>query len=295
MSRHTPALNALRVFETAARHMNFTRAGEELNMSQAAVSQRIKSLENSLGKPLFYRANRTLDLTDVGRAYLPAVRDALERLDNATEQLFERTDSRVLSVRVASSFATLWLAPRLSRFQDANPDIDIRLITTSNIEYHDLDISFDAEIRYGTGHWPGLRADRLMDVDVFPVCAPALGKQLNSPHDLRAQTLIHVIGYDEDWHMWLSHAGIDDVSPTRGMQMDATVTALQAAQDGAGVALGRAPLVGGLIRSGRLITPFAQALRASKSYYLVSPAGRARRPEMVAFRRWLSDETAGEP
>jgi LysR family glycine cleavage system transcriptional activator len=294
MSKRYPSLNALRVFEVAARHMSFTEAAQELNMSQAAISQRIKALEGYLSKPLFYRNNRSLELTDVAKAYLPSVRKALVLLDRATDQLFEWSPSKhVLSIRVASSFATMWLVPRLASFQQAYPQIDIRLIMNSDVTYDTLDRSFDSEIRFGEGNWPGLTVQHLMDIDIFPVCSPNFLSRLRNPEDLQDLPLIHVMGYDEDWAMWLGKNGVPDVDHTRGLQVDATITAIQAAQEGAGVALGRTPMIKSLLQSRRLVMPFRQipGLPTGKSYYLVSHGDKNERPEILKFRAWLKAES----
>jgi LysR family glycine cleavage system transcriptional activator len=292
-----PSLNALRIFDVAARHMSFTKAAEHLNMSQAAVSQRIKALEDYLAKPLFNRGNRSLELTDVAKAYLPSVRKAIERLDRATDQLFEWSDdNRVLSIRVASAFTNMWLAPRLASFQQAYPDINIRLIMNSDYNYDALDRSFDAEIRYGNGHWPDVSAHHLMDCEIFPVCAPMMLHKLKTPEDLGKQPLIHVMGYDEDWAMWLAKNNVKSVDHTRGLQVDATITAIQVAQEGAGVALGRTSLVNSLIQSGRLAIPFKNVPRlpTGKAYYLVTHTSAAERPELSNFRQWLEAEVSNQ-
>ncbi len=285
-----PALNALRVFEVAARHMSFTRASEELNISQAAVSQRIKSLEAQLGKPLFHRHAKSLFLTDVAKAYLPLVRDGLTRLDSATEQLFESGDRTLLTVRATAGLATLWLAPLLQEFQARHPNIDLRVITAAYADDLPKEPALDIEIRYGSGGWSGLQVDRLLDVEVFPVCAPALSEVLRQPTDLGKFDLLHVVGYGEDWHSWLQTAGAEGIDPSRGVQVDASVTALQMAQEGAGIALGRSPLVTGLIEAGRLIAPFDVALTLPQAYYLVCPVEIAQRPSVMAFREWIIEK-----
>jgi len=293
MSKRYPSLNALRIFEIAARHMSFTKAGEELNMSQAAVSQRIKALEGYLDKPLFYRNNRSLELTEVAMAYLPSVRDAIDRLDRATDQLFEWSDTKhIISIRVASGFATLWLAPHLGSFQQTYPDIDIRLIMSSEIIYEPLESSFDAAIRYGDGNWPDLTVQHLMDVDLFPICSPTMRARIRAPEDLGDHPLIHVMGYDEDWASWLEHHDISSVDHTRGLQVNATITAMQVAQEGGGVALGRTPLIKNLLQSRRLVNPFENLAHMStgKAYYLVSHKDRPETPELRDFRDWLSQE-----
>jgi len=290
MQRRLPPLNWLKTFEAAARHLSFTKAGAELNMSQAAVSQRVKALEDYLGSALFYRHNRALTLTEVAKAYLPSVRASLDQLDTVTEQLFARRDSSVLTVRATAGFAALWLAPRLIRFHKQHPDIDLRLITADSIEDQPMGPDFDAEIRYGSGRWTGLRADKLMDVEIFPVCAPDLAAELQEPDDLRRHSLIHVIGYQEDWPMWLKGAKAADVESSRGIQVDATLTALEAAREGAGIALGRTPLVNRQLDSGRLVRPFPERVMTGKAYYLIGSAAQSSRPDFAAFRAWLLSE-----
>jgi len=287
MTSQRPALNALRIFEVAARHLSFTRAGAELNVSQAAVSQRIRGLETQLGKALFHRSPKSLSLTDVAKAYLPLVQDGLARLDSATEQLFEVADRPLLTVRATAGFATLWLAPLLQDFQNLHPDIDLRVITAAYADDLPTESGLDMEIRFGSGKWRGLKADKLLDVEVFPVCAPGLREGLVQPDDLKGFDLLHVVGYSEDWHSWLRAAGATDVDPSRGVQVDASVAALQMAQEGAGVALARSPLVNGLLASGRLEAPFDFALKLPEAYYFVCPARITGRPSVVAFRNWI--------
>ncbi len=293
MSISPPALNALRVFEVAARHMSFTRASEELNISQAAVSQRIKSLEAHLGKPLFHRHAKSLFLTDVAKAYLPLVRDGLARLDSATEQLFEVGDRTLLTVRATAGLATLWLAPLLQEFQALHPNIDLRVITAAYADDLPKHPALEVEIRYGLGGWSGLQVDKLLEVKVFPVCAPSLSEGLQQPDDLRNFDLLHVVGYGEDWHSWLQAAGTDGIDPSRGVQVDASVAALQMAQEGAGIALGRSPLVTGLIDAGRLVAPFDIALKLPQAYYLVCPMEIVQRPSVLAFREWIIEKAGG--
>ena len=286
MARRLPPLNSLRAFEAAARHMSFTRAAAELNVSQAAVSQQIKLLEQRLGEMLFRRRHRGLALTDIGQAYLPSVRAAFDRLERATEQLFESGGARVLSVRVSTSLATLWLVPRLSLFQAAHPAIEVHLITAKHYDEFTGE-NVHMEIRHGHGEWSGMRADLLLGEELFPVCHPSL---LEGDAELADQTLLHVIGYDEDWHMWLRAAGAGHIDPTRGLQFDTSVTALQAAVDGLGVALGRTPLVAGELAAGNLVAPFQVAVPGDRAYYLVCREDDAERPRIAAFRHWLLAE-----
>jgi len=291
VARRFPQLNQLRVFEAAARHLSFTRAGEELSISQAAVSQQVKALETYFDTALFRRRHRTLELTDIGQAYLPAVAEALARLDAATEQIFPRAGRVVLTLRLSASLATLWLIPRLAPFYDAHPEIDLRLIThVARGESASAVGGADLEIRYGSGEWPGVIVDKLMDATIFPVCAPVLldGEDaIKRPEDLTRHTLLHVIGYDADWNDWLHKAGARDVDPVRGQQFDATMMALQAAEGGGGVALGRRPMVDDQLEAGKLVKPFDGPELTRGAFYLVRSASKRVPGKAHAFRDWL--------
>lgn len=295
MVRRLPPLNAVRAFEAAARHLSFTRAAEELHVTQAAVSHQIKSLEESLGLRLFDRRHRALALTAAGQRYLPGVRAAFERLATATEQLVGAEARGAVTVSMLSAFATKWLLPRLSRFRAAQPEIDVRITTSTQlVEFGRDDV--DMAIRYGHGRWPGVEAVRLVSEDLFPVCAPALldGKSpLRQPTDLAHQTLLHVGAFPEDWRVWLTAAEVSGVDPTRGPQFDMTLLALDAAANGLGVALGRTALVAEDLASGRLVKPFELIVPIETAYYVVTPARRALAPKVAAFRDWLLQE-AGE-
>ena len=201
--------------------------------------------------------------------------------------MFEVGDRPLLTVRATAGFATLWLAPLLHDFQALHPTIDIRVITAAYAGDLPAAADRDLEICIGSGNWRGLRADKLLDVEVFPVCAPALRAGLDQPGDLKNFDLLHVVGYSEDWHSWLRAAGVEGVDPSRGVQVDASVAALQMAQEGAGVALARSPLVTGLLDLGRLVAPFDFALKLPEAYYLVCPNDIAERPSVLAFRKWI--------
>src|ERR1700749_2092852 len=190
MSARLPSLNGLRAFEAAARHLSFTVAAAELNVTQSAISHQIRRLEEELGIRLFIRKNRALALTPEAREYLPGIRAAFNDLRLATDQLLRKEDDRVLTVSTLASLAAKWLLPRLSRFQDAHPGIDVRITTsTALVDFKAGDV--DAAIRYGRGQWPGLRADWLTADELFPVCSPALltgDRPLRCPQDLANYT-----------------------------------------------------------------------------------------------------------
>lgn len=287
-----PSLNGLRAFEAAARHLSFTRAAQELNVTQTAISHQISRLEAELGIRLFVRQARALTLTPEARDYLPGVRAAFQDLRRATERLLRKDDDRVLTVSTLTSFAAKWLMPRLSQFQQDNPSIDVRVTTSTALVDFSRD-TVDAAIRHGRGHWAGLRADWLMAEDIFPVCSPSLlnGKRpLKRPEDLAHHTLLHTSdGFEEDWRVWLTAAGLPtDISQLPGLTFDLSFMTVQAAIDGMGVAIGRTAFVEADIAKGRLIAPFQMSLPADAGFYLVAPEAKANSPKIAAFRKWLT-------
>src|SRR5580693_5037026 len=291
MSARLPSLNGLRAFEAAARHLSFTRAASELNVTQTAISHQIKRLEEELGLRLFVRQNRALVLTPEARDYLPGVRAAFNDLRLATDRLRRTDNDHVLTVSTLASLAAKWLLPRLTAFQEAHPGIDVRITTSPGlVDFKSGDV--DAAIRYGRGHWPGLRADWLMADQLFPVCSPAAligNRPLRCPEDLKDYTLLHTSGgYDDDWRLWLTAAGLPtNLSTHPGLTFDLIFMTVQAAIDGIGVAMGRTSYVEADIASGRLVVPFKITLPADAGFYLVSPQASADTPKLSAFRQWL--------
>ena len=290
-SGRLPSLNGLRAFEAAARHLSFTTAASELNVTQTAISHQIRRLEEELGIRLFVRRNRALALTAEARDYLPGVRAAFNDLRLATDRLLRRDDGHVLTVSTLASLAAKWLLPRLSAFQESHPGIDVRITTSTGlVDFRTGDV--DAAIRYGRGHWQGLRADWLMADELFPVCSPALlngNKPLRCPEDLVHHTLLHSSGgYDDDWRLWLTAAGLPaDISRQPGLSFDLIFLTVQAAIDGSGIAMGRTSYVQDDIAKGRLVVPFEIALPADAGFYLVSPEAKTDPPKLAAFRQWL--------
>ncbi|MGF1640350.1 MAG: transcriptional regulator GcvA [Rhodospirillales bacterium] len=295
MSRRLPPLNGLRAFEAAARHLSFTRAAEELAVTQAAISHQVKALEDRLGLTLFRRFNRALLLTDEGQTLFPAVRDALDGLAAAVERLGGRDGAGPLTVSTLPSFAAKWLVPRMSRFQDAHPEIELRLAAAERIVDFARD-DVDVAIRFGRGDWPGVVAERVVDEVVTPVCSPALADRLRTPSDLAGVTLLHETKLPRDptpdWAGWLAAAGVDGIDAGRGPRFSHTHMILQTAMDGRGVALAGLVLVDDDIAAGRLVAPFALRLASPFSYWLVCPAATARRPKVRAFWQWVKAETA---
>lgn len=286
-----PSLNGLRAFEAAARHMSFTRAAAELNVTQTAVSHQIRRLEEQLGKRLFVRQSRSLVLTREGADYLPAVTTAFADLRRATERLQRADRQGLITVSTTASLAAKWLITRVAGFQDAHPGIEVRITTSSHlVDFRREQV--DLAVRYGRGNWPGLRAQWLMAEDLFPVCSPALMSGINPlrrPEDLARHTLLHATAAREDWQLWLTAAGLPvSLALRRGLSFDQNFMALQAAVDGLGVALGRTSLVEQDIAGGRLIVPFDVVLPADAGYYIVTPEETADVAKLVLFSKWLT-------
>jgi LysR family glycine cleavage system transcriptional activator len=285
-----PSLNGLRAFEAAARSLSFTYAAVELNVTQTAISHQIRRLEDQLGIKLFIRQNRTLALTREAQDYLPSVRSAFEDLRRATERLRRGGHDGRLTVSTTASLATKWLVSRVAAFQDANPGLEVR-ITTGNklVDFRQDEV--DMAVRYGRGHWPGVRADWLMAERVFPVCAPRLlngPEPLRQPADLAHHTLLHATVSRDDWRLWLTAAGLPfSIAARRGLTFDEAFLAIQAAVEGLGVALGRHHLVEADIAAGRLIAPFDTVLPQDAGYYVVTPEATVDDPKIVLFRDWL--------
>ena len=291
MTARLPSLNGLRAFEAAARHLSFTLATSELNVTQTAISHQIRRLEEELGIRLFIRQNRALALTPEARDYLPGVRAAFNDLRLATDRLLRKEDDKVLTVSTLASLAAKWLLPRLTDFQEQHPGIDVRITTSTGLVDFQRD-NVDAAIRYGRGQWPGVRADWLMADELFPVCSPSLlrgDKPLRRPEDLRNHPLLHTSNTNsDDWRLWLTAAGLPvDIARQPGITFDMIFMTIQAAIDGIGVAMGRTSYVQDDIAKGRLVVPFKIALPADAGFYLVAPEGRREAPKLAAFRQWI--------
>lgn len=308
-----PPLNALRAFEAAARLLSFKNAARELHVTAGAVSHQVKLLEEHLGRPLFRRLTRKLELTPEGAAMLPQVQDALQTLVSALEKARERAGRCALTVVAPPNFAARWLIPRLAGFTGAHPDLELHVASRpSMIDGRGEDESPAppdgaeespmAMIRYGDGDYPGLRVDRVFAATYVPVCSPELLKgphPLRAPDDLRHHTLLHDQTVTEEdarpsWNDWLASVGIRDIDATRGPHFSDASLAFEAALEGMGVALVMRPLVRSDIEEGRLVIPFDIASPASYAYYLVTPESALEDGALGAFRQWLLAESAPE-
>ncbi|MEM8818474.1 MAG: transcriptional regulator GcvA [Pseudomonadota bacterium] len=296
MRRALPPLNALRAFEAAARHLSFTKAAAELNVTPAAISHQVKSFEAFLGVPLFRRLTRALRLTDAGQAALPLLQDGFDALAAGVDRLRSFRDADELTISVSPSFGAMWLVPRLDRFRRRYPEIEIRIDGTDrrvDIRSGEADLA----IRYGAGGYTSVRVDRLFGQVNTPVCSPSLLKgptPLRQPADLSHHTLLHIDWKDAEasWRMWLLAAGLPEIDAMRGPRFSAEDMAVRAAVDRQGVALVGHRLVADHLAAGRLVRPFDDSFSTplSFAYYLLSPKDGAS-ASIAAFRTWLLEET----
>jgi len=296
--RRLPPLNALRAFEAAARHLNFSRAADELSVTPGAVSQQIQNLEDYVGAALFKRTPKGLLLTDAAQTALPALREAFDRLAEASSLLTAAVDGRRLTLTAPPSFAAKWLVPRLKRFEEAYPQIDVWLSADMDI----VDFAageIDLAIRYGAGRYPGLEIMRLLRETVIPVASPALiaENRLTEPADLAHHTLLHDGSPDADescpdWSMWLAARGVRGVDGTRGPRFNQSSLVIEAALGGRGVALAKGTLAQDDLDARRLVTPLQMSTAVDFAYYVVHPKAKGRLPQVKAFVGWITAEAA---
>src|SRR5215469_415690 len=285
MPRRLPQLNALKAFEAAARHVSFTRAAEELCVTQGAISHQVKALEAELGVKLFNREMQRLVITDAGRDYLLVVRDAFDRIAMGTERLVQRQSSGMLTVSTSPDFAAKWLVHRLGRFAEAHPEIDLRVSATMHhIDFAREDV--DIAVRHGDGNWPGLHVTQLCTEHLFAVCSAALASKLKRPSDVLNLPLLHLDDRSV-WSAWLDAAGVVVPDAIHGPVLNRASMLIDAAAEGQGVALARTTLAAWDLIHNRLVRPFPITLPLSKSYWIVCPKTTAKLPKLVAFRAWL--------
>lgn len=300
--KRLPPLNSLRVFESAARHLSFTKAAEELHVTPGAVSQQIKALEDFIGTPVFRRHKRTLLLTDEAQAGLPVLREGFEKLAEAARLIAARADSGKLTVSVAPSLAAKWLVPRLDRFHTRHPDVDVWVSADMDVVDFSVD-DVDVAIRYGPGGYVSLVVEHLMAESIVPVCSPGLmigAHPLKSPHDLAHHTLLHDGSPDQDqscptWPMWLKAAGVTGVDGSRGPKFNQSSLVIEAAVAGKGVALAKSQLALADLEAARLVIPFDMTTPSAFAYYIVHPQSRSASPAVRAFKVWLHEEATSMP
>jgi DNA-binding transcriptional LysR family regulator len=294
-----PALDLLVGFEAAARHLSFTKAGEELFLTQSAVSRQIKELEDQLGVALFQRRHRALALTEAGRSFYASAAQVLTTMRAATDRLRAQAGRKSLAVTTTNSFAALWLIPRLAGFTRTHPEVEVRIMAETRVQDLERD-GLDLAIRHGPAALAGSSAVRLMGERVFPVCSPKLMKDksrpLREPKDLRLHCLLQ---YDDPdgrhpwlhWKTWLEVERIADLRPAASLSFSGYEQIIPAAIAGHGVALGRSPLVRDLVASGELVAPFKSTADPARAYYAVIAKSAEGRPEVIDFVAWLREES----
>lgn len=295
-----PALDLFRGFEAAARHLSFTRAAEELFITQSAVSRQIQALEQGLGVVLFIRRNRGLSLTAAGEQMLRAVEEALRTLHDAVERIAPDSHQNLVTVTSSIAFCSLWLIPRLSAWRKMHPQVDVRISADNQV----LDLDRE-RIDIGIRYCPAVKAPpgaiRLFGEEILPVCSPALLKDRSRPlktvPDLKHHVLLHFDESDRSipwlaWGVWLESAGVPDLKPAGSLRFSHYDQVVNAAIGGQGVALGRRPLVRNLIDEGSLVVPFALGSVTDRAYFIVRTAATAARSEVNAFVDWLIAESA---
>jgi len=313
MSQRLPPLNALKAFEAAARHLSVKKAAVELNVTPAAVSHQIRTLEEYLDVQLFHRYNRALELTDAAQACLPKLREGFDCLAQAVERLRTHTSGGMLTVSAAPSFAARWLMPRLHRFIAAHHEIDVRVSARMRRVSVDgkIDVAeratietwlddSDVAILYGHGHYPDLDVHRLLSLTITPICSPKLltGEHpLRTPEDLKHHMLLHddtgdMYDGESFWEVWLEAAGVTGIDAKRGARFSHAVLAFEAAIDAVGVVASMPSLAAEELASGKLVMPFDLKVPLASAYYLVCEPHAKTRPAVAAFRDWLIAEAA---
>lgn len=300
MKRKLPPLKAIQSFEATARHLSFTAAAEELNVTPAAIGHQVRALEDYFGQKLLNRSTRQVEMTEEARWVLPVITQGLDLLADAGARLMATKSTPLINISVNLGFASRWLVQHMDGFHQQSPEWDVRLSTTNKL----VDLKkrdYDMCIRYGDGIYPGLTVHRLGEEEVSPVCSPELlegERAIREPNDLRWHTLIHedwVISNEQvwpSWRMWLQAAGADRVDPKPGPHLSQASLAVQAAIAGQGVALSSTAMIADDLKSGRLVRPFGEyyRTRVDSGYFLVYLEEAENNPKVVAFRDWLLAE-----
>ena len=282
-------MNGLRAFEAAARHGSFTLAGRDLHVTQAAVSQQVRLLEERLGFALFRRHANGLELTDQGRAFQPGLTDAFAAIERLTDSVTAMRPGPVLTVGVAPAFALHWLIPRLADFNRSHPEVEVRMATGgARLPLRD---DWTCSVRRGVGDWPGYIAEELFPATLVPVCTPAMAAGLRHPRDLSNATLIVVSHLRAQWTWWFEAAGLSaPVQPACEVVFESSAMAIKAVLDGVGVAVAQLPYVSDALIAGRLVAPFPIVRRKYESWYLAYRPIRQEDPALLVFRDWLRSE-----
>jgi LysR family glycine cleavage system transcriptional activator len=288
MSRDLPSLNAVRAFEAAARLSSFSRAADELSVTQSAVSRQIQKLEAELGQPLFARNGPHLKLTDQGREYYGVVQQGLGLIKRGTERLF-RQSAPVLTISATPSVITNWLVPRVGDFERSHPGTSLHLNSSTALVDFAVSMNIDVGIRFGKGRWPNVAADMLLDDVIFPVCRAEVARRLKRPADLLGE---HLMTENPSWDLWVdwfAAAGVPHARPKQVRLSDDFYVQLQATLLGRGVTLARGLLVADALRENRVVCPFPIAAASRLQYYVVCHPDRHGEPAIAALRAWLTE------
>lgn len=288
--RRLPNLMALRAFEAAARHQNFSRAADEIHVTHGAVSHQVRALEQDLGVALFTRHGKRLEITPQGGRFAQAVRNALQDISDATQVLRNEMRQKRLTVSAIPSFASRWLAPRLGKFIELNPDTE--LVLQSSGQLHDLvRDGIDVGIRFGQGQYPGLAVERLMGDSYYPVASPGYnkGRLPTTPEQLKSAQLLRS---DEPWLPWFQAAGLKLAEPSGGVRFQDLSMLIRSAMSGDGIALVRHVVATQELASGELVRLFNVTVKSPWDYYLACPPDALHKPQVLAFRQWLLEEIA---
>lgn len=285
-----PSLNALRVFESAARHLSFTAAARELHVTNAAVSHQIKQLEASLNVSLFKRRNNQLELTVPGETYLPKVQEAFRTLRESTEELIGFS-SVTVRIAVRQAFCDRWLMPRLPHFHEAHPGIHLEIKTEFEHDY----LLYDFTVDYRPANAPDYVVQQLFSTSLYPVCSPDFAQRVGSVDDLSQVALLHdrpLQGMPDypDWQRWLQAAGVGSISNSRGITFSSSLMCLRAAEEGLGVALGQHALVAPAVQAGRLVVPLKLAAPVRMPYFVIHPTAAIEKPGVHTLMQWLRQE-----
>jgi LysR family glycine cleavage system transcriptional activator len=293
MNRRMPPLNGLKAFEAAARHLSFTKAADELSVTQAAVSHQVRTLEDYFNIAMFNRNPHGLTLTSAGKTYLPILTEAFDMIAEGYKSLPNEEDPLTLNIKAPSSFSVLWLVPRLKEFQKSHPQININLSAQDNdIEF--FPEAFDIEIQYEFKENNVKESLLLFKEEIFPVCSPDFLKgenPLKEPADLAQHTLLHINYYPEDWEMWLEQAGVSEMNHSNDHRFDQSLLTLNAAAQGLGIAMGRTPIVNHQLATGTLIEPFGIRLKSQGGYRLFTNTNFETKKHVEQFKEWISNES----
>lgn len=299
MKRSLLPLNALRAFDAAARHMNFKRAADDLSVTPAAISQQIRTLEEFLGVELFKRTNRSLILTEAGRASLASLQEGFEKLEEAVDAMTDAKLANDVRISVPPSFASKWLVPRIAHYYERHPLSIVKISATMELaDFHSEDV--DLAIRYGLGEYPGLHVEKLLGDVLYPVCSPELAcgeNPVRVPEDVLKHTLIHDESSPDDtpangWRMWLKAAGLNPPEGLPALHFNTHALAIEAAVAGRGVALARSSIAEADLKAGRLVRPFTEETPVDFAHYVVCPPEKLKLERVQQFLNWLLDEVS---